>query len=160
MSCISTSTISILVNGSRTYFFRPSRGIRHGYPMSPYIFILCMEMLSVHINHQVNLGVWEPIKISPKPPFLSHLFYAYDLTLMPRAHLKSIDTIVHSLKWFCALSGQSINHSKSKIIFSNTCSPSFISLATSTLGIQQSFHFGKYLGFNILFRAPKHFNFN
>lgn len=35
MSCVSTSSISILVNGDHTEFFQPSRGIRQGDPMSP-----------------------------------------------------------------------------------------------------------------------------
>lgn len=46
MSCITTSRIAILVNSTKTDYFSPSRGIRQGGPISPYIFILCMELLS------------------------------------------------------------------------------------------------------------------
>lgn len=99
-----------------------------------------METLSLHISHQVNLGVRELIRINHMAPPLSHLFYADDLTLMARAHPKNVDTIANSLKNFCALSGQSINRSKS------SCSQEFISLATSSLGIQQSSQFGVYQG--------------
>jgi len=60
MSCISTSKVAILVNGIRTEFFEPSRGIRQGDPMSTYIFILCMEKLSHNINMAIPKKCWKP----------------------------------------------------------------------------------------------------
>lgn len=50
MFCICTSSVAILVNGTWTDFFSPTKGIRQEDPMSPYIFILCMEVLSHNIN--------------------------------------------------------------------------------------------------------------
>lgn len=46
MSCISFSNLSILLNGDRLKPFQPSRGIKQKDPLSPYIFILCMEHLA------------------------------------------------------------------------------------------------------------------
>lgn len=82
MNCITTNKISILVNGSRSQFFCPSRGIRQGDPLSPYIFILYMKMLSTQINYNVDIRTWTPIRMGKNQYFLSHIFYANDLTLM------------------------------------------------------------------------------
>lgn len=72
MSCFSTSSVKVIVNGRKTDVFFPFRGIRQGDPMSPYIFILCMEMLSRIIDGQVNSGLWNPLKIT-KGDLPSHI---------------------------------------------------------------------------------------
>ncbi|XP_026410645.1 uncharacterized protein LOC113305867 [Papaver somniferum] len=44
--CISTTEISVLLNGSPCTPFHPTRGIRQGNPISPYLFIISMEAFS------------------------------------------------------------------------------------------------------------------
>lgn len=120
MNCIATSNIVILVNDTNTNYFKLTRGIRQGDPISPYISILCMEMLFRHINHKVDCANWDPIKINSKGHAISHILFANDLTLMARVNDKTCTTISNSLTNFCKLLGQKINSLNSKIIFSKT----------------------------------------
>ena len=50
LSCISTFSIFVLVNGGKLDSFLPSLGIRQGDALSPYLFIMCMEMLGFLID--------------------------------------------------------------------------------------------------------------
>lgn len=126
MSRISTRKISVLVNSSQTTYFEPTCSIRQGDPMSSYIFIMCMELLFIYINHQVHLTFWDPIKVSIKGPQSSYLFYADDLTLMAQANERTINNIQHPLSTFCSISEQKVNNTKSKILFLNNCPPTRI----------------------------------
>lgn len=58
MNCITIRETAILVSGDRTKFFEPSKGIRQGDRLSPYIFLLCMEMLSQNIEREVRYDNW------------------------------------------------------------------------------------------------------
>ena len=50
LSCVSTTSTSILFNGSKFQHLCPSKGIRQGDPISPYLFLLCMEFLGAQIT--------------------------------------------------------------------------------------------------------------
>lgn len=64
MECVSTPSMRILWNGEPTATFFPSRGIRQGDPLSPYLFVLCMERLNQIIEEAVIQGRWKPIYAS------------------------------------------------------------------------------------------------
>jgi hypothetical protein len=40
MRCVETVTLSVRVNGQYSEYFKPSRGIRQGDPISLYLFLL------------------------------------------------------------------------------------------------------------------------
>ena len=61
MKCLSSTSMQICWNGSLSNCFKPSRSVRQRDPLSPYIFVLCMERLSHSISREVMNGRWKPI---------------------------------------------------------------------------------------------------
>ena len=79
LSCISSTSASLLFNGSQIGEIFPSHGLRQGDPISPYIFILCMEFLNTLINLKCKEGSRKKIKASRSGLGFSHIFFANDL---------------------------------------------------------------------------------
>ena len=106
MSCISSVSTSLLFNGGSLEPFRPSRGIRQGDPLSPYIFILCMELLGQLIQEKCEAKVWCPVKASRSGPAFSHLFFADDLVLFAKANAENCVAIREVLDTFAISLGK------------------------------------------------------
>lgn len=61
--CISTPQFSVSVNGQTSGYFKSSRGLRQGDPISPYLFLLAMEVFSKLMSSSFAAGF---IKYHPK----------------------------------------------------------------------------------------------
>ncbi|KAL4291711.1 hypothetical protein GQ457_14G003420 [Hibiscus cannabinus] len=68
MYCVRSVTTQVAWNGELSNSFRPSRGIRQGDPLSPYLFVLCMDRFSQAINSSVLAGEWHPIRLARDGP--------------------------------------------------------------------------------------------
>lgn len=64
MQCVTGPSMTLLWNGEKIEPFTPSRGLRQGDPLSPYLFVLCLERLCHHIDTSVGAGEWKPISLS------------------------------------------------------------------------------------------------
>uniref|UniRef100_A0A2N9EFE1 Reverse transcriptase domain-containing protein n=1 Tax=Fagus sylvatica TaxID=28930 RepID=A0A2N9EFE1_FAGSY len=136
MSCVSSTTLSVLVNGERLTEFAPSRGIRQGDPLSPYLFIMCMEYLAWLIQVEVESGKWIGVKPTRTGPAFTHLFFADDLVLFAKATSKSCQAINRALGNFCEISGQKVNLVKSSIFLPSRCNISRAPLSRKRTRIQ------------------------
>lgn len=56
LSCVTSTSFSVLINGDHTELFGASRGLCQGDPLSPYLFILLAEGLGRLIKHNVGRG--------------------------------------------------------------------------------------------------------
>lgn len=159
MFCISTSSIHVLINGRKIDVFYSIKGIKQGDPMSPYLFILCIEHLSRNIQAGVDHQLWKPIQVCRGGPRVSHLFFTNDLTLFARADKESCDTIMNILRHFGKNSGKRVNCAKSRVIFFRNYSSHTRAVYATTLDIKEKTSFGKYLGFPIFNKRPKNSDF-
>ncbi|GJS72037.1 RNA-directed DNA polymerase, eukaryota [Tanacetum coccineum] len=57
-NCLLSSKGSVIVNGSPTKEFQFHRGLKHGYPLSPFLVILIMECLHISMQRVVDAGLF------------------------------------------------------------------------------------------------------
>ncbi|OWM91409.1 hypothetical protein CDL15_Pgr017327 [Punica granatum] len=117
--CISTVRLSILVNGEPFDFFGSSRGIRHGDPFSPYLFILVMEALSKLLDRACDIGIISGLETSPSTSSelrISHLLYADDTILFCGDNDEELRNLRCVLLCFEAVYGLKINMERSEIV--------------------------------------------
>ena len=55
MMCVKLAKYAIIVNGSPMGRIIPSRGIRQGDPISPYLFLLCVKALSSFLKRRIMM---------------------------------------------------------------------------------------------------------
>lgn len=83
--CISTEAMSVIVNGVSCGHFKPTRGLRQGAPLSPYLFILAAEGFSrlftkAETNSQLSGILLQPL-------------FADDLLVFTKGDAKDIENI-------------------------------------------------------------------
>ncbi|RVW31433.1 putative mitochondrial protein [Vitis vinifera] len=118
-SCISTAKFLVLVNGEPAGFFSSSKGLQQGDPISPYLFVMGMEVLSALIRRAVEGGCISGCRIwrgRGQAVNISHLLFADDAIVFCEARKDNMTYLSWILCWFEAVSGLRINLAKSEII--------------------------------------------
>jgi hypothetical protein len=101
MGCVASTTYAILINGEATKFFNSGRGLRQGCPLSPLLFILVMEGLSLSLKKSHTEGKLTGIKVSRMVRIL-HLLFVDDVLIMSKASFtewKEIHTLLNAFMW-------------------------------------------------------------
>ncbi|XP_071694872.1 uncharacterized protein [Rutidosis leptorrhynchoides] len=119
MKCVTTASYSININGNVHGYFQGRRGLRQGDPMSPYLFTLVMEVLTLMLRRQVAQE--DNFRYHPKCEQLKiiNLCFADDLFLFSYANIGSVKVIREALEEFKHCSGLTPSLPKSSAFFSN-----------------------------------------
>jgi hypothetical protein len=160
MQGISSVKTNVNWHGSRAPYFSPNRGIRQGDPMSPYIFVICMDKLSHLISQSVNKGEWKGIKAGRSGPTISHLMFADDLLLFGEANGDQMNCVMRVLNEFCNISGQKVSIEKTSILFSKNVTLETRATLQLISGFRVTSSLGKYLGVPLNGKAPKREDFH
>ncbi|XP_062028694.1 uncharacterized protein LOC133744637 [Rosa rugosa] len=149
LATVKSVSYSILINGSPTGFIMPTRGIRQGDPLSPYLFILCAEGLSALISSSVQNGTIRGLTMAPTAPTMHHLLFADDCFLFGDASARECLDFKRLLDVYARASGQHINLQKSSVVFSGNVSLHSRNTLAAILGVQCVKEHGLYLGLPI-----------
>ena len=105
----------VLVNGSPFGFFQSSRGLRQGDPLSPYLFVIVMEVFSCLLRRAISGGYlsgWRVRGRNGEGILISHLLFANDTFVFYEASQDQMTYLSWFLMWFEAYLGLRINLEK------------------------------------------------
>lgn len=146
MNCVTAVRYSVLINGTPEGFITPARGLRQGDPLSPYLFILCAEVLSHLMTRAMVDKSLMGVKIANNAPAVNHLLFADDSLFFTLANEKAAKKLKTIFGVYEMVSGQAINHSKSSITFGAKVRPTVKTKMRALLGIHNDGGIGKFLG--------------
>ena len=102
----------VIVNGHTSSWFKLERGCRQGDPLSPYIFILCVEILAHLIRKNPDI---KGVRVNGEEYLISQ--YADDTSLTLDATEKSLRTALNLITYYAKFSGLSMNNDKTRVIW-------------------------------------------
>ena len=78
MECTTSATYSVLINGEPHGHIVPTRGLRQGDPLSPYLFLMCAEGLHGIISSAASKDEIQGLPICKSGPRITHFLFAND----------------------------------------------------------------------------------
>ena len=102
----------ILYNGHLSNVFNIQRGVRQGDTLSPYLFILCVELLSAALKAHTEI---QGLVINNSEYLISQ--YADDSTLILGDDEKSLNVALHIIDCFADCSGLLANFDKTQVLW-------------------------------------------
>lgn len=146
MKCVETVWFSVRVNGQLSNAFYPTRGIRQGDPMSPYLFLLCAEGLSCMLKFSGPQFLAKGVRVGVHAPWVSHLLFADDCLVFMQASERAGQRLADILRTYQEGSDQMVNTAKSAIFFSENCDDNMKEEMRQSTGIVTEALGEKYLG--------------
>jgi len=111
VGCIKSTSFAVLINDSPSNFFLPTRGLRHGYPLSPFLFLLVAESLSGSIHNAMEERRIKGVRIDNQIE-LTHVLFVDDVLMFGEG---TLGNLVEVLDNYQSATGMEINLEKSKL---------------------------------------------
>ncbi|XP_071700638.1 uncharacterized protein [Rutidosis leptorrhynchoides] len=147
-ACLSSASISILINGSPTKEFSLERGVRQCDPLSPFLFILAAEGLNLLVKAALDKGLFKGVEVGADKVLVSHLQYVDDTIFFGEWSRSNALNLRNLLKCFELASGLKVNFQKS-CVYGVGVDHSEVNLVANYLGCQVGKFPFTYLGLPI-----------
>lgn len=114
MVCLTSTKYTLLLNGCSHGYFPAKRGLRQGDPLSPLLFVICMEYLSRTMKY---VGTLPQFSFHPRCAgmTLNHLCFADNVLLFCKGDAQAIFCMIQGLKLFSDTSGLQASKEKTAI---------------------------------------------
>jgi hypothetical protein len=146
MTCVRSVKYSIRLNGNLLQKFAPTRGLRQGDPLSPYLFLFVAEGLSRLLRQEINSGQLNELKICRQSPGISHLLFADDSILFFEANMDQAMRVKSILSKYELATGQILSPDKCSLLLGNKCTTVAGQQVATALQVQSVGFEEKYLG--------------
>ncbi|XP_020704935.1 uncharacterized protein LOC110115877 [Dendrobium catenatum] len=113
LQCVLNPKFCILINEKKIDWIDGKCGFRQWCPLSPFLFILCSQILSDAFCSRISRGV----SVSRLTLKVSHLLFADDILIFSEAKVKEVKELRRITNKYCDWIGQKVNYSKSMILF-------------------------------------------
>ncbi|XP_026445035.1 uncharacterized protein LOC113345474 [Papaver somniferum] len=113
--CILYARFAVLINGEATELFKSQKGIRQGDPISPFLFILITEVLSLMIKKAAASGLLSGFKVAQHGTVVNHLQFVDDLIVFLDDSEEQVANLKNIFLAFEIISGLKVNFRKSAI---------------------------------------------
>lgn len=143
---MSTMSYSILLNGEQGTLFSPSIGIKQRDPLSPYLFLLCVEGFSSLLREAKKEGLIRGARVGTSNLTLTHLFFAGDNILFGDAILEGVRQIKAIVNEYEKISRQLVNFDKSLIYFNSNTLDVEKEMISEVMGVRAFNNPKKHLG--------------
>jgi ribonuclease HI/exonuclease III len=134
-ACTHGPWIAPLVNGRPTNFFKATRGLRQGCPLSPFLYILMADTLSRKMEQEMLIGAAPGLRITKNLKPINHALFADDSLLLGGASNRVAKAFKGTLQAYCKVSGALISDRKSVVYSWNVADHETQKIA-STLGFK------------------------
>ena len=121
MECVTIANFMVLINGCPSPSFSASRGLRQGCTLSPLLFLLMVEGLSLLIHIEKRMGRIRGIRLSSTLS-ITHILFVNDVVLFGHGSYVEWLQLRHIVDLFCAATCMAISCDKSAFLYHNIVS--------------------------------------